>query len=104
MELCTLEDVLNPTFTFTVCHCVWVWSYLLLCMFFLQEGTTHLSIAIHTVMHTSVFHILDVSKYADVVFFVYNTGILIICHILGEHEHLFYYQEINACDILYSVK
>jgi len=50
-----------------------------------------LSIAIHTVMHTSVFHILDMSKYADVVFFVYNTGIFIICHILGEHAHLFYY-------------
>lgn len=55
-------------------------------------------------MHTSVFHILDLSKYADVVFFVYNIGILIICHIVVEHAHLFYYQKITACDILYSVK
>jgi len=104
MELCTLKDVLNAMFTFTVCHCVCVWSYLLLYMFFLQEGSTYLSIAIHTVMHTSVFHILDMSKYADVVFFVYNTGILIICHMLGEHAPLFYYQKITVCDILYSVK
>jgi len=104
MELCTLKDVLNATFTFTVCHCVCIWIYLLLYVFFLQDSTTYLSIAIHTVMHTSVFHILGMSKYADVVFFVYNTGIFIICHILGEHEHLFYYQKITACDILYSVK
>ena len=83
-----------------------MWSYLLLCVFFLQDSTTYLSNAIRTVMHTSEFHILGMSKYADVVFFfVYNTGIfIIICHILAEHEHLFYYQKITVCDILYSVK
>ena len=73
-------------------------------MFFSQESTTYLSTAIHTVMHTSVFHILGMSRYADVVFFVYNTGIFTVCCILGEHEHLFYYQKITACDIVYSVK
>jgi len=47
-------------------------------------------------MHTSVFHILDMSKYADVVFFVYNTGIFIICHILGEHEPFISLPENNS--------
>jgi hypothetical protein len=82
MELCTLKDALNAVFTFTVCHCVCVWSYLLLYVFFLQESTTYLSIAICIVLHTSVFRILDVSKYADVAFFVYNTDIFVICYIL----------------------